>query len=102
MNGHRLRVVVAEDEALSRKRLTRLLQEAGCAVVAQFAEGRGAFEWLQRHSDVDALFLDIHMPNLDGLAILKSFGERLPVVLTTACPPNAMQALDSELLHSLC
>lgn len=101
MNGHRLRVVVAEDEALSRKRLTRLLQEAGCAVVAQFAEGRGAFEWLQRHSDVDALFLDIHMPNLDGLAILKAFGEGLPVVLTTAFPEHAVEAFDSEAMDYL-
>ena len=35
----RLKVVVAEDEALSRKRLVRLLQEAGCVVVNSFAEG---------------------------------------------------------------
>ena len=101
MNGHRLRVVVAEDEALSRKRLVRLLQEAGCTVVAHFSEGRGAFEWLQRHQDVEALFLDIHMPNLDGLAILKAFGGRFPVVLTTAFPEHAVEAFDSEAMDYL-
>lgn len=101
MNGRRLRVVVAEDEALSRKRLMRLLQEAGCVVLAQFAEGRGAFEWLQRHPDVDALFLDIHMPNLDGLAILKAFGERMAIVLTTAFPEHAVEAFDAEAMDYL-
>lgn len=101
MNGCRLRVVVAEDENLSRKRLMRLLQEAGCSVVANFAEGRGAFEWLQRHPDVDALFLDIHMPNLDGLAILKSFSGRIPIVLTTAFAEHAVEAFDSEAMDYL-
>ena len=92
----RMRVAVAEDEALSSKRLVRLLQESGCEVVATFAEGRGLAEWLQRPQEVDALFLDIHMPNLDGLAILKSLEGRLPAVLTTAFPEHAIEAFDSE------
>lgn len=101
MNGRRLRVVVAEDEALSRKRLQRLLQEAGCEVVSSFSEGRGVLEWLQGHMDVDALFLDIHMPNLDGLAILKSIGNRLPVVFTTAFSEHAVEAFDAEAVDYL-
>ena len=101
MNGRRLRVVIAEDESLSRKRLLRLLQEAGCTVAASFTEGRSAFEWLQRHPDVDALFLDIHMPNLDGLAILKAFGGRIPVVLTTAFAEHAVEAFDAEAMDYL-
>jgi two-component system LytT family response regulator/two-component system response regulator AlgR len=92
----RLRVVVAEDEALSCRRLVRLLQEAGCEVMATFAEGRGLAEWLQRPREVDALFLDIHMPNLDGLAILKSLEGRIPAVLTTAFSAHAVEAFDSE------
>ncbi len=101
MNERRLRVVVAEDENLSRKRLMRLLQEAGCTIAAHFTEGRGAFEWLQRHGEVDALFLDIHMPNLDGIAILKAFGGRIPVVLTTAFPEHAVEAFDAEAMDYL-
>lgn len=92
----RLRVVVAEDEVLSSKRLVRLLNEAGCEVVAVFAEGGGLAQWLKRPQDVDALFLDIHMPNLDGLAILRSVEGRIPAVLTTAFPEHAVEAFDSE------
>ena len=92
----RMRVAVAEDEALSSKRLVRLLQEAGCEVAASFAEGRGLAEWLKQPRAVDALFLDIHMPNLDGLAILKALEGRIPAVLTTAFPEHAVEAFDAE------
>lgn len=101
MSAAFLRVVVAEDEALSRKRLVRLLQEAGCQVLASFAEGRGAAEWLHAHADVDALFLDIHMPNLDGMAILQQVAGRIPVVLTTAFTEHAVEAFDREAVDYL-
>jgi two-component system LytT family response regulator/two-component system response regulator AlgR len=92
----RMKVVMAEDEDLSSRRLARLLQEAGCDVVASFREGRGLAEWLRQPHEVDALFLDIHMPNLDGMAILKSLEGRIPAVLTTAFPEHAVEAFDSE------
>jgi two-component system LytT family response regulator/two-component system response regulator AlgR len=96
-----MRVVVAEDEALSRKRLVRLLQEAGCVVVSSFSEGRGALDWLSRHREVEAVFLDIHMPNLDGLAILKALGGQVPIVLTTAFAEHAVEAFDAEAVDFL-
>jgi DNA-binding LytR/AlgR family response regulator len=101
MNRQRLRVAVAEDETLSRKRLVRLLQESGCEVTATFSEGRSVMDWIQQRQDVDALFLDIHMPNLDGLAILKAVGGRIPVVLTTAFSEHAVEAFDSEAVDYL-
>jgi len=101
MNGQRLKVVVAEDEALSMKRLVRLLQEAGCTVVNRFSEGHGALDWLQHHRELDAVFLDIHMPNLDGLAILKALNGQIPVVLTTAFAEHAVEAFDSEAVDYL-
>ena len=101
MSGRRLKVAVAEDEALSRKRLVRLLQEAGCVVLASFAEGRSAHDWILNHRDVDAVFLDIHMPNLDGLAILESLGGQVPIVLATAFAEHAVAAFDGEAVDYL-
>nr|WP_320132690.1 LytTR family DNA-binding domain-containing protein [uncultured Holophaga sp.] len=101
MSTRKLKVVVAEDENLSRKRLVRLLQEAGCTVLSNFSEGKAAFDWLQQHPDVDAAFLDIHMPGLDGLAILKSLGGATPVVLTTAFAEHAVEAFDTEAVDYL-
>lgn len=101
LSAQGLRVVVAEDEALSRNRLVRLLQEAGCQVVATFPDGQRLHEWLQNAREVDAIFLDIHMPNLDGMAILKELQGRLPVVLTTAFSEHAVEAFDSEAVDYL-
>jgi DNA-binding LytR/AlgR family response regulator len=101
MNGQRMKVMVAEDEELSMKRLVRLLQEAGCTVVNRFTEGRGAMEWLQQPNKVDAVFLDIHMPNLDGLAILKALNGQVPIVLTTAFAEHAVEAFDAEAVDYL-
>lgn len=101
MNVQGMRVVVAEDEALSLKRLVRLLQEAGCQVAATFPEGRSLHDWLQAPREIDAIFLDIHMPNLDGLEILKSVQGRFPVVLTTAFSEHAVEAFDAEAVDYL-
>jgi two-component system LytT family response regulator/two-component system response regulator AlgR len=101
MGMQRMKVVVAEDEALSRKRLVRLLQEAGCVVANSFAEGRSALDWLSHHREVQAVFLDIHMPNLDGLAILKALGGQVPIVLTTAFAEHAVEAFDAEAVDYL-
>jgi len=101
MTGPRLRVVVAEDEDLSRKRLVRLLQESGCAVVESFSEGRSAMAWLKNNRDVDALFLDIHMPNVDGLAILDAFGGEFSIVLVTAFTEHAIEAFDRDAVDYL-
>ena len=97
----RLKVVVAEDEALSRKRLVRLLQEAGCVVVNSFAEGRSAQDWILQHREVEAVFLDIHMPNLDGLAMLRALGGQVPIVITTAFTEHAVEAFDGEAVDYL-
>jgi two-component system LytT family response regulator/two-component system response regulator AlgR len=94
-------VVVAEDEELSRKRLVRLLQEAGCVVLNSFVEGRSAQDWILNHPEVEAVFLDIHMPNLDGLAMLRTLGGRVPIVLTTAFAEHAVEAFDSEAVDYL-
>ena len=101
MREARLKVAVAEDEVLSLKRLVRLLEEAGCEIVRSFAEGRGAAEWLEQRPDIHAVFLDIHMPNLDGLAILQQLGGRIPVVLTTAFAEHAVEAFDAEAVDYL-
>ncbi len=101
MSAEGLRVAVAEDESLSLKRLVRLLREAGCQVVATFPEGRALQDWLQTPRDVEALFLDIHMPNLDGMELLKSVRGRIPVVLTTAFSEHAVEAFDAEAVDYL-
>lgn len=90
-----LRVALAEDEPLNLRRLARLLQEAGCEVVAACADGAALQAWLEAGGQADALFLDIQMPGLDGLS-LASQVPHLPVVFVTAHRDHAVEAFDLD------
>jgi len=91
-----LKVAIAEDEAMNLRRLTRLLEDCGCTVVAGFGNGLEMEEWLRGRPEVDALFLDIQMPGLDGLSLRASLRSDLPVVFVSAHPELAVGAFDVE------
>jgi len=94
MTARSLRVLVAEDEPINRRRLVRLLGEAGCEVVAELEDGPAVLTWLDLGQPVDALFLDIQMPGLSGLAVLEALPQALPVVFVTAFAEHAVQAFE--------
>ena len=96
-----LRIAVAEDEPMNLRRIVRLLEECGCEVVATFANGLEVEEWMADHPAVDALFLDIQMPGLDGLSLRASLDRRLPVVFVSAFAEHAVEAFDLEAVDYL-
>jgi two-component system LytT family response regulator len=91
----RLRVLVADDEAIARKRLLRLLAAMPDVVVA--GECADAHEVLERvrAGGVDVVLLDIQMPELSGLEALQLFPADGPVVIfCTAHTAHAVAAFD--------
>ncbi len=94
MNESALRVLVAEDEPFNLRRLTRLLREAGCEVVAELEDGPSVLAWLSRGEAVDALFLDIQMPGLTGLDLAAELPCPVPVVFVTAYAEHAVKAFE--------
>ena len=96
-----LRIALAEDEPLNLKRLQRLLEDCGCQVVAAFTNGLELEDWLRSRPEVDAFFLDVQMPGLDGLNLRASIPERFPVVFVTAHAEHAVRAFDLEAVDFL-
>ncbi len=96
-----LRVLVAEDEPYNRKRLARLLQEAGCAVVAELRDGPAVLEWLSGGGQADAAFLDIEMPGATGLEVALDLPKSLPVVFVTAHAEHAVRAFEAAAIDYL-
>jgi len=94
MSGQALRILVAEDEPFNLRRLTRLLREAGCEVVAELEDGPSVLDWLARGEAVDALFLDIQMPGLTGLDLSAELPRPIPVVFVTAYAEHAVKAFE--------
>jgi len=78
-------ILVAEDEALSRKNVCRVLQEEGYQV-HEAADGRAALEAIDK-IDFDVVLTDLQMPGADGLTVLKRVREMAPqtfVLIMTA------------------
>lgn len=78
------KVLIIDDEAVLRQTLTRILQTAGCETTA-VVDGYQALSLLSENA-FDLVYLDIHLPELDGLQILKEIrlrDARLPVILLT-------------------
>jgi two-component system LytT family response regulator len=90
-----LRVLIADDELLARKRMTRLAAALdGVEVVGACESGA---EVLDRVAEdpVDVVLLDIQMPGLTGLDASQLLPAGGPaVIFTTAFPEHALQAFD--------
>lgn len=95
MSQEHLRVLIADDEALARQRLLRLL--AGVPQVKVVAECANGHEVLRAISEAqaDVLLLDIRMPELSGLETRALLPDDAPyVIFTTAHSEHAIEAFD--------
>ena len=79
------RILVAEDEAISRMDLCEMLENLGYTVVGQAGDGVAAVN-LARTLKPDLVLMDIKMPELDGISAAETLAaERsVPVLLLTA------------------
>jgi two-component system OmpR family response regulator len=80
-----VRVLVVEDEAKLSKQLTAALGEAGYAVDCA-ADGERA-DFLGQTEHYDAVILDLGLPRVDGLTVLRRWREAgvlVPVLVLTA------------------
>jgi AmiR/NasT family two-component response regulator len=80
-----LRILIADDEAIIRLGLKKILEEAGHKVVASAADGKEALE-LARSTSPDLAILDIKMPEMDGLEVAEILRKvnPMPVIILTA------------------
>jgi DNA-binding response OmpR family regulator len=91
--GH---ILIIDDEPSLRQTMARILQRAGYEVTTA-ANGKEGLALISQHP-FDLLYLDIRMPDINGLDLLKTIHSRspdLPVILFTAQPDlhSAVEAL---------
>jgi two-component system LytT family response regulator len=99
----KLRTLIVDDEPIARHRLRRFLEkEPDVAVIDECADGMSAVATLQAR-ELDVVFLDVQMPNMSGLEVVRTIGaERMPVLIfVTAFDRFALQAFESQALDYL-
>jgi two-component system, chemotaxis family, protein-glutamate methylesterase/glutaminase len=94
-----LRVVVADDSALMRSIVTNTLVRAGVQVVGSAPDGDEALALCERERP-DAMTLDLAMPGLDGLGVLRALrtprGTSIPIVVVSSfSPAQGARAVDA-------
>jgi two-component system LytT family response regulator len=98
---HRIRTVIVEDEAPARGRLLRFLKvHPDIEIVGEAATGAEAIALIER-AVPDLVVLDIKLPDLSGLDVLKRIAERPHVIFSTAYDTYAIEAFEVEAIDFL-
>ena len=102
-----MKLLIIDDHSIVRAGLAALLSEPGVAV--EVLQAGGAAEGMRQidaHPDIDAVFLDLNMPDVDGFAALDQIGKHrpeLPVILLSSSedPADVRRALAAGALGYL-
>jgi two-component system LytT family response regulator len=96
-----LGALIVDDEPLARETLRILLgRDPEVELVGECDSGLAALDTIARE-DVALLFLDVHMPGLDGLSALARMDAPPATVLVTAFAEHAVTAFDLDVADYL-
>ena len=91
-----VKVLVADDEPLARRRSARLLRERDDVEILAQCSGGGEAIAAIRENRPDLVLLDIQMPDVDGFGVVAEVGlENMPhVIFVTAYDQHAIKAFE--------
>lgn len=91
-----IRCIAVDDEPLSLRIIVKYV--AQLPRLQLVATCNNAFEAMEilRREPVDLMFLDINMPKLSGISLLKTLDRQPQVIFTTAYPQYAVEGFELE------
>ncbi|OED36572.1 hypothetical protein AB833_26610 [Chromatiales bacterium (ex Bugula neritina AB1)] len=98
----RMKILIVDDHPVVLDGLVLMLKELlNPAEILTAADGKRACELVNEHRDVDWIFLDINLPDIDGIDLLRQFDKKKitanTVVLSSSNDPGAIdKALKSN------
>ncbi len=96
-----MKCMIVDDEPMAIKVIENHLQHLeGLEVVATHHNAMDAMLFLQKNP-VDLLFLDIQMPKMSGLSLLKTLNKKPHIVLTTAYRDYALEGYELDIIDYL-
>ena len=97
----KLSCIIVDDEPVARKILQEFTEQTPFLdLVGKFESAMKAEDFL-RGNKPDIIFLDIEMPKVSGLQMLKRFNVESMVILTTAFPQYALDGYEFDIIDYL-
>jgi DNA-binding LytR/AlgR family response regulator len=97
----RLRTIIVDDEPMARKGLEEDLREIGFIVIAGIAENSFQAIEMVIALQPDLLLLDIEMPRLNGLDLIKSLKNPPLIIIITAYSGYALEGYELDVVDYL-
>lgn len=96
-----LRALIIDDEPLAHQViLHHLAEHSDITVAGSCYSAKDGIDWLA-NNNVDLLFLDIAMPNLNGIELLKALPDKPQVIIVSAYQEYAIQGFELEVTDYL-
>lgn len=96
-----LRCVAIDDEPLALELLKQYISKfPGLTLLQTFEDALSGSTYLQRHN-VDLLFIDINMPDISGIDLVKSLEVKPMIIFTTAYKQFAFEGFELDALDYL-
>lgn len=93
--------IIVDDEPLARQGMEmNIAQVSSLQLLGSFSNAMAASDFI-RKENVELMFLDINMPELNGLDFLKSLLDAPLVIFTTAYPQYALDSYELDALDYL-
>ena|SRR5690606_21858655 len=96
-----LRCMIIDDEPLARKGLQEYCADVDFLELAAVCDSPVKAIALLQAQPVQLLFLDIQMPRINGLQLLRSLPQPPLAILTTAYPEYALQGFELDVIDYL-
>ncbi len=100
---NKIKTIIVDDEILARKRIRKLLiSDNEMEIVGEFEKGIDAIKFINSNP-VDIVFLDIHMPEVDGFSVLSRLSPKSSpfVIFATADKQSAIKAFEYNAIDYL-
>lgn len=97
----KLNCVIVEDEPLARNLLTEYVRKVPSLNLIEACSSPIVALEVLRNNPIDILFLDVQMPELTGISLLKVLQKKPLVILTTAYSEYALQGYELDIVDYL-
>lgn len=96
--SEKIKVHIADDHRIVIEGVTALLHtEDDIEVIAHSVTGREVVQWYTNKNEADVLVLDINMPEMDGIEVLRAFNQRgldvKTIILSGLSDPKLVQEM---------